>query len=269
MFNGGHLPLCFVGKLSHVLLPGGGDGRVGNLRGGDIHHGGHSVVSGEVDALPRRGPFTFAVVLHIEVVVGSGVDVEGHREVGDTAAGRGQDIQVVTLSLHVVLVGAEDVVEVVGLSLLGFRPGGHDGGLAVLIDGQVGHRAAGAEGAEGSTLPGAVHVVRSTAVRAYIYIVVSIGGETREVAGQSCAFIGVGTRIGFQSGGVKLDSALDDLIAAHIVASRSRPRDRGTSLGNVAHLYFSHSRAGLDRGTVGKANLRLICRGGSRCVGRP
>ena len=245
MKHGGNLPLRLVGKLSLVLLPGGGNGRMGDLRGGETHNGGHSVVSGEVDALPGRGTFTFAVVLHIQVVVGGGADLEGDSGLFEACASLGHTVQDVTLRLHVVLVGAEDVVEVAGLGLLGLRPGGHDSGLASLLHGKVGHRAAGTQGAEGGTLPGAVHVVRSTAVRAYIYIVVSIGGEAGEFAGQCCAFIGVGTRIGFQSGGVKLSLAIDDLVTAHIVASRCRPRHRGTRLGNVARLNASHCRAGL------------------------
>ena len=256
MRHGGNLPLRFVGKLSYVLLPGGGDGRVGNLRGGDVHNGGHSVVSGEVDALPGRGPFTFAVVLHIEVVVGSGVDVEGHREVGDTAAALGQSVKNVTIGFYVVLGLAEDVVKVVVLFLLGLRPGGHDGGLAGLIDGQIAHRAAGAQGAEGGALPCAVHVVGSTAVRAYIYIVVSIGGEAGEFAGQCCALIDIGASVGIEGGGVKLGIALDDLVAAHIVASGSLPCDGGTILGNVTHLNASHCRAGLIGLAVGGGELR-------------
>ena len=250
MSHDSHLPGGLVGKLGHILLPNSGDGRMGNLRGGDVHNGGHSVVSSEVYALPGRETLVTTVVLHVEVVVGGGADVEGHRKGSESTASLGQSVQDVTLGLHVVLCGTEDIVEVVGLSLLGLRPGGHDGGLAGLLNSEVSHYATGAESTESGTLPCAAHVVGSTTVSAHIYIVFGIGGEAAKGAGQSWAFIGIRACIGIEGGSIKLDIALDDLIAAHIVASRSPPCNDGTSLGNIIHLYSSHCRASLDIGTM-------------------
>ena len=252
--HGGYLPGGLVGKLGHVLLPCGGNGAVGNLGGDHVNHSGHGVVGGEGGAHPRRGTFAAAVVLHIEGVGGGRCHGKVGRQLGDTAAGLGHAVEggiVETCG------GAEYVVEVIGLSGLGLLPGGYRSGLAGLLDADVGHHAAGAEGAEAVGEPLAVAVIVATglAVRAHIYIVFGVGSEAGEVGGQGRAFILVGACIGGQGGGVKLTLALDDLIAAQIVGGDSRPGDGRRSLVDISGLDGGHSRAGLVGLAIGSGKL--------------
>ena len=270
MEGGGGAPSGFVGEVSLVAHPNGGEGVMRLVEGGQVDGGGHSHGHQHAVGLaPGRGAVVGrADVLHIYIIGGGAGEVVEGEDGGVDAVGGSRGSGEVGLGEES---GAEDVAEVVGLTKGFAGVVEHElcGVFASDGDADDFRYAAGGEGTEliGSPAGGAFGVLVAIAEGLDVDIVVLVGGEAGGVVADSIGGEGHGGG-GVEVGGIDFSGADDNLVAHAVVGVGGGPDNLGAGVGDAVGRDGSHLGAGVGGIAVAKAHnhtaLNIVL---TACVG--